>query len=73
MGLPTCPDLIRAQETLNYAPICIGIITAISLIGWILPFGLGGVHWFEGPKRTIEQADSKSTGEKVPEEDVYTH
>lgn len=44
-------------ETLNYAPICIGIITIVSLIGWILPFGLGGRHWFTGPKRTLSEND----------------
>ncbi|EMC98546.1 hypothetical protein BAUCODRAFT_147061 [Baudoinia panamericana UAMH 10762] len=52
-------------ETLNYAPICIGIVTTISLVGWFLPFGLGGRYWFTGPKRTIDQADSRDTGEKV--------
>ncbi|KAK4539886.1 hypothetical protein LTR36_010280 [Oleoguttula mirabilis] len=39
--------------SLNYAPICIGIVTIISVVGWVLPFGLGGMHWFAGPKRTI--------------------
>ncbi|RWQ92737.1 amino acid or gaba permease [Paecilomyces variotii] len=43
-------------ESLNYAPICIGIVTIVSLVGWILPFGLGGMHWFTGPKKTVEDA-----------------
>ncbi|KAF3770596.1 hypothetical protein M406DRAFT_245876, partial [Cryphonectria parasitica EP155] len=44
-------------QTLNYAPICIGIVTIVSLVGWILPFGLGGRHWFQGPKRTVGVSD----------------
>jgi hypothetical protein len=39
-------------------PICIGIVSVISLVGWILPFGLGGMHWFSGPKNTIEDLDA---------------
>lgn len=42
---------------MNYAPICIGIVTIVSLVGWILPFGLGGRHWFTGPKRTVGRND----------------
>lgn len=41
-------------ETLNYAPICIGIVSLVSFSGWWLPFGLGGRYWFTGPKRTID-------------------
>lgn len=33
----------------------IGGITILSLVGWILPFGLGGRHWFRGPRRTISE------------------
>ncbi|KAH8892570.1 amino acid or gaba permease [Thozetella sp. PMI_491] len=47
------------KETLNYAPICIGIVTIVSLLGWVLPFGLGGMHWFKGPRRTIEEMDGE--------------
>ncbi|KAB5559584.1 amino acid or gaba permease [Coniochaeta sp. 2T2.1] len=50
--------LLLPQQTLNYAPVCIGIVTVISLVGWVLPFGLGGRHWFTGPKRTIEELDA---------------
>ena len=57
---------------MNYAPICIGIVTVISLVGWVLPFGLGGMYWFSGPKRTIEEEDSKNTGETVKEDEMYT-
>jgi hypothetical protein len=35
----------------------IGAITIISLVGWVLPFGLGGMHWFKGPARTISEQD----------------
>jgi hypothetical protein len=51
------PLIMRLQQTLNYAPICIGIVTIVSLVGWILPFGLGGRYWFTGPKKTIEEAE----------------
>lgn len=58
-------------ETLNYAPICIGIVSVVSLVGWWLPFGLGGRHWFTGPKRTIDEeveAEVEKGGEVVREE-----
>jgi amino acid transporter len=44
-------------ETLNYAPIMIGGISLISLLGWVAPFGLGGRHWFQGPQRTISEEE----------------
>lgn len=45
------------QTTLNYAPVMIGSITLISLVGWFFPFGLGGRHWFKGPQKTIMDED----------------
>lgn len=57
-------------ETLNYAPIMIGSISVISLLGWVLPFGLGGKHWFKGPQRTIseeEVIDARVVGEDINE------
>ena len=44
-------------QTLNYSPICIGIITIVSLVGWFMPFGWGGRHWFKGPAHTIKAED----------------
>lgn len=44
-------------QTLNYAPIMIGGISIISLLGWVFPFGLGGKHWFKGPQRTISEEE----------------
>jgi hypothetical protein len=44
-------------ETLNYAPIMIGGISLVSLVGWVAPFGYGGRHWFTGPQRTISEED----------------
>jgi amino acid transporter len=50
------PQVYRVTaQTLNYAPIMIGGVTVLSIVGWILPFGLGGRHWFEGPRRTISE------------------
>jgi len=46
-------------QTLNYAPICIGIITGVSLVGWVFPFGYGGMYWFTGPKKTIAEIDAR--------------
>jgi len=39
-------------QTLNYSPICLGIVTSLSVIGWVFPFGLGGRYWFKGPHKT---------------------
>ncbi|RFU24990.1 hypothetical protein B7463_g11350, partial [Scytalidium lignicola] len=36
-------------QTLNYSPVCLAIVTSVSVIGWFLPFGWGGRHWFKGP------------------------
>ena len=36
-------------ETLNYAPICIGIVSLLSFGGWIFPIW-GAKHWFKGEK-----------------------
>jgi amino acid transporter len=44
-------------QTLNYAPIMIGGISIISVVGWVMPFGLGGRYWFKGPQRTISEED----------------
>jgi amino acid transporter len=47
------------SETLNYAPICIGIISIVSLGGWFFP-RWGGRHWFEGPIKTITEAELRN-------------
>jgi len=44
-------------QTLNYAPIMIGAITLLSFGGWVLPFGYGGMSWFKGPQKTINEED----------------
>ena len=43
-------------QTLNYSPICLGIVTSVSVIGWVFPFGWGGRHWFKGPTKTLSTA-----------------
>jgi len=45
------------QQTLNYCPVVIGSIAVIAIGGWLFPFGLGGRHWFTGPKRTISELE----------------
>ena len=47
-------------ETLNYTPICIGIISIVSLVGWWLP-KFGGRHWFKGPIKTITEEELRNT------------
>ncbi|KIW91483.1 uncharacterized protein Z519_07449 [Cladophialophora bantiana CBS 173.52] len=46
-------------DTLNYAPICIGIITIISLAGWFFPVW-GAMHWFQGPIKTITEEELRN-------------
>ncbi|KIV86958.1 hypothetical protein PV11_02532 [Exophiala sideris] len=59
------------SETLNYAPICIGIITIISLGGWFFP-KWGAMYWFKGPIKTITEAELRNArvegGEATVEE-----
>jgi hypothetical protein len=56
-------------ETLNYAPICVGIVTLLSLGGWFLPV-VGGRHWFQGPKKTITEEELRNARVEVGEETV---
>ncbi len=42
-------------QTFNYAPVMIGGVTILTIVGWIFPFGLGGRYWYHGPKRTISE------------------
>ncbi len=63
--------VLTRQTTLNYAPICIGIVTIVSLVGWILPFGLGGRYWFKGPKKTIEMDESRQAVSNQQEEPIH--
>ncbi|PHH92371.1 hypothetical protein CDD83_7653 [Cordyceps sp. RAO-2017] len=47
-------------QTLNYSPVCLAIVTLVSVIGWLFPFGRGGRYWFKGPCNTVSpptQAD----------------
>ncbi len=46
-------------DTLNYAPICIGIISIISLGGWFFP-KWGAKNWFNGPVKTITDAELRN-------------
>lgn len=39
-------------EALNYSPICLLIVTLVSVIGWIFP-KRGGRYWFKGPSKTL--------------------
>jgi hypothetical protein len=59
-------------QTLNYAPICIGAITIVSVVGGIFP-KWGRRHWFKGPIKTITDEELRSAGAeregRVSEED----
>lgn len=46
-------------QTLNYSPVCPGIVTSVSVIWWVLPFGWGGRYWFKGPINTRSAAQSE--------------
>ncbi len=46
-------------DTLNYAPICIGIITIISLGAWFFP-KWGAMYWFQGPIKTITELELRN-------------
>ena len=53
-------------QTLNYSPICLGIVTAVSVIGWLLPFGWGGRYWFKGPIKTVSPAQVQIMDQEGP-------
>lgn len=56
--------LVSAVDAL--APDCLvrlhllGIISIVSLGGWVFPFGLGGMYWFEGPIKTITEEEVRN-------------
>ncbi|KAL9583699.1 MAG: hypothetical protein Q9203_004967 [Teloschistes exilis] len=54
------------RETLNYSPICLGIVTCVSMMGWFLPFGWGGRHWFKGPNKTVSPAQAQALDQNSP-------
>jgi hypothetical protein len=59
-GVLILPQLYPVDaDTLNYAPICIGIITTISLVGWFFP-RWGGMYWFQGPIKTITEEELRN-------------
>ncbi|KAF1346918.1 hypothetical protein BDV97DRAFT_378545 [Delphinella strobiligena] len=45
------------HQSLNYAPIIVAGISLVSLGGWFAPFKLGARYWFQGPRRTISEAE----------------
>ncbi|KAK2074212.1 hypothetical protein P8C59_008434 [Phyllachora maydis] len=52
-----------SARSLNYAPVCVGIVAVASVVGWVAPWGLGGRYWFAGPRRTL--GDVVDAGEDV--------
>ncbi|KAF2840697.1 amino acid transporter [Patellaria atrata CBS 101060] len=58
VGVLLLPQLYPVTgKTLNYAPVMIGGVTLISVVGWWLPFEKGGRYWFKGPQRTISKEE----------------
>lgn len=53
-------------QTLNYSPICLAIVTSVSVIGWVFPFGWGGRHWFKGPRTTLSAAQTEGLTDGSP-------
>jgi amino acid transporter len=56
----TLPQLYPVTaETLNYSPICIGIISILSLGGWWFPVW-GARRWYKGPIKTITEDEVRN-------------
>jgi hypothetical protein len=47
-----------SYQTLNYAPVAVGIVLFGSLISWFLPFGIGAKDWFKGCRQTLDDSVS---------------
>lgn len=45
-------------ETLNYAPVAVGIVLFGALLTWVLPCGLGAKDWFRGEKHNLDPSVS---------------
>jgi len=49
-----CPTAVLVLlQSLNYAPIAVGIVLAVSLGWWVC----GARKWFTGPRRTLDEAE----------------
>ena len=66
---PTTPD--PAAPLMNYAIVVLGGVLVLSVIYFYFPI-YGGVYWFKGPVKTIEDVTSEGSEgsrgslEKVP-------
>lgn len=43
-------------QTLNYAPVAVGIVLVGTLSVWILPGGFGAKDWFKGGRHTLDDS-----------------
>ncbi|KAK9918140.1 hypothetical protein WJX75_001594 [Coccomyxa subellipsoidea] len=43
-------------QTLNYAPVAVGIVLFGALFAWILPCGFGAKDWFKGCRQTLDDS-----------------
>lgn len=61
VGKMSLASLDVFEELLHCGPICIGTVATGSLVGLVLPCGLGDKNWFIGPKRTREEKNIVGT------------
>jgi len=59
---PTTPAPIAA--TMNYAVVVLGGILVLSVIYFYFPI-YGGVHWFKGPVKTVDEVEESSEGSRA--------
>lgn len=43
-------------QTLNYAPVAVGIVLFGALFAWFLPCGLGAKDWFKGCRQVLDDS-----------------
>lgn len=60
---------LTAQDMNYTAPVLFGVL-ALSLLWYYMPWGYGGVYWFKGPVRTVDDRDEAGSIEHSDEGDA---
>ena len=61
---PTTPN--PAASTMNYTVVVLGGVLILALVYFYLPV-YGGVHWFQGPVRTVSRLVEDKVGKSFGE------
>lgn len=58
-SLLTYASLLSLLQSLNYAPVAVGVVLLVAGGWWVL----GARKWFDGPRKTVEDEEDFSVKE----------